>query len=154
MPAFTPINFNSVKEKLLQSGITITQQRLVIYQALMQLDHPTADTTYDLIWLLNPFISLGTVYKTWDIFSDDTLFCKRITKEGRMRYDAHTQPHSHMYAINSKEIADSNHLELYQQIGSCFKRHKMHHLKIKSPLSRLVHRKNKSQLKYSVITKN
>ncbi len=112
-------------------GLKITQQRLVIYQVLFQLNHLTTDAIYEYIWLINPSISLSTVYKTLNIFAENNLVYKLMAKEGCMRYDAHVQRHSHIYDVDTTAIADFNDAALYQMISSYFELCKMHHLKIK-----------------------
>jgi Fur family transcriptional regulator, peroxide stress response regulator len=62
-------SYKALKAKLLEFNLKATQQRIVIYEALLRIkNHPAAETIYEEIKLNNPSISLGTVYKTLDTF--------------------------------------------------------------------------------------
>ena len=81
---------------LTESGLKVTQQRLVIFQSLIKSkDHPTAELIYENIKKINPSISLGTIYKTLEVFVDKALIKRVNTSEGNMRYDARMDNHNH-----------------------------------------------------------
>lgn len=122
----------TLKSKLIAAHLKATQQRIVIYEAVMKLNnHPTADQVYGLIKPANPSISLGTVYKTLDSLVNHQLICRVMTDDGFMRYDAHTESHNHIYCVNTQEIIDFTDPELQQLMDAYFKRKKIHNLKIK-----------------------
>lgn len=106
-------SYEELKEKLVQANIKVTQQRLVIYEALIKLhNHPSAEQIYEFIRRANPSISLGTVYKTLDTFVNIGLSYKVLSPEGQQRYDANMEPHNHIYCTKTKEIIDYDNHEL------------------------------------------
>src|SRR5687767_8028454 len=97
--------YHDLKKRLGSFGLKPTQQRIVTYEALFKLNnHPTAEQIYDFVKPNNPSISLATIYKTLDTFVGSKLICKVMTDDGFMRYDAHTESHSHIYCTNTQEI--------------------------------------------------
>lgn len=129
---YTVLTYEQLKSRFLASGLKVTQQRLVVYQALTKLAvHPTAEQVYEHVRIANPSISLATVYKTLDTFVESELIRRVMTDDGFMRYDAHLEPHSHVYCTNTKEIIDFIDPELTLLLEEYFKRKKIPNLKIK-----------------------
>jgi Fur family transcriptional regulator, peroxide stress response regulator len=125
-------SYKSLKAKLTESNLKATQQRIVIYEALLRLNnHPAAETIYEAIKLNNPSISLGTVYKTLDTFVTVGLAVKVMSEEGFMRYDANMGYHNHIYCTNTKELLDYEDEELNLLIEEFFKKKNIQNLKIK-----------------------
>lgn len=102
------MKLEKIKEKLSKSGLKATQQRLVIYQKLQSFidKHPTAEQIYESLHEQNPTLSLGTVYKTLDTFTDVGLIERIPSEGGKMRYDANLTPHNHIFCKESEEIID------------------------------------------------
>lgn len=124
--------YEEVKQRLTASGLKATQQRIVIYEALLKLNnHPTVDAVYAFVRPTNPSISLGTVYKTLNMLVSGNLARRVLTDDGCMRYDALTQPHSHIYCTNTGEIIDFTDATLHQVIEEFLQRCHIRNLKIK-----------------------
>ena len=68
-----------------------------------------------------PSISLGTVYKTLETFSEVGIIKRVMNAENAMRYDGNTNHHNHIYCINSNEIIDYEDTELQELIHSYLK---------------------------------
>ena len=125
-------SYKSLKAKLADFSLKATQQRIVIYEALLRLEnHPAAEAIYEAIKLNNPSVSLGTVYKTLDTFVTVGLAVKVMSEEGFMRYDANMGYHNHIYCTNTKELLDYEDEELNALIEEFFKKKNIHNLKIK-----------------------
>jgi len=121
-----------IKQKLAYHGLKVTHQRLVIYQVLQETDtHPAAEGIYEKIKKRNPSISLGTVYKTLEVFVKKGLIKKINTSEGNMRYDARIDNHNHIYCTNTKEIIDFKDLELDMLVRAFLKRKKIGNFTLK-----------------------
>ncbi|MFD3000765.1 Fur family transcriptional regulator [Pontibacter toksunensis] len=110
------ISRHTIRERIVASGLKATHQRIVVYEALMELHgkHPMAEEVYQHLKPANPSISLGTVYKTLDSFAEINLVHKVLSEEGGKRFDANTTVHSHIYCSNTKEIIDFEDAELDQ----------------------------------------
>lgn len=121
-----------IREKLSEAGLKATQQRIVVYDALLRMMnfHPAAENIYEAVRPENPSISLGTVYKTLDAFVLCGLASRVSTAEGHMRYDANMDQHNHIYCTNTKEIIDYRDAELDQLIQAYFKNKSIKNLKI------------------------
>lgn len=95
------------KEKIIESGLKFTHQRMVVYNALqVSIDHPTAESVFEKVKTANPSISLGTVYKTLDNFVNAGILKKFTDDAGVMRFDPLLETHSHLYCTDTQEIKD------------------------------------------------
>ena len=120
------INYNDLKTKLLSHSLKATQQRIVIYEAVLRLDnHPTTDEIYALIRPNNPSISLGTVYKNLEKFVEVKLIKKVACEDGMMRFDGNIDKHNHFYCTNTHEIIDFQEETLHQLISNFLKQKKI-----------------------------
>ena len=114
-------NIEQIKEKIRQSGLKVTLQRIAVMEALMMLkNHPTADMVLEYINRRYPAIATGTVYKTLDTFTEKGLIEKIKTDADKMRYDAFTQTHHHIYDPENNEIADYYDSELDKLLSDYF----------------------------------
>lgn len=121
-----------VKQKISASGLKATQQRIVVYEALLKLNnHPTAENVYESIRPANPSISLGTVYKTLDTLAIAGLADKVMTDEGYLRYDGNMHHHGHIYCSNTQEIIDFEDDELHGILKDYFTKKKINNLSVK-----------------------
>ncbi len=101
------LTYNQVKERLAHYQLKATQQRIVLYDALLHLhNHPTAEMLYEYVKTENPSISLATVYKTLDTFVSAGLAAKVMSDNGTARFDGYMDHHSHLYCTNTEEIVD------------------------------------------------
>ena len=128
-----PNNRHTLRERLLESGLKATHQRIVVYEALMELQghHPMAEEVYQHLKPANPSISLGTVYKTLDTFAEANLIHKVFSEEGGKRFDANTSAHSHIYCCNTREIIDFEDEELDTLLQEFLSRRNLHNFEIK-----------------------
>jgi len=122
-----------IKEQLVQAGLKVTQQRMVVYQALLSTMHlhPTAENIFETVRPENPSISLGTVYKILDVLVTNGLAAKVATDEGYMRYDANMEMHSHIYCNNTREIVDYHDGDLDKLLAAYFEKKKVKNFTIK-----------------------
>lgn len=126
-------NYLLLKEKISQVGLKSTQQRIVIYDAILKMKmHPTAEMVFEKVQKHNPSISLGTVYKTLETLISAGLIIKVHTDEGNMRYDANLDYHNHIYCTNTKEIFDYYNDDLEVLLKNFFKEKKLKNLDIKN----------------------
>ncbi len=122
-----------IAQLISQSGLKVTQQRIVVYRALLETTkHPTAEQVYEMVRPENPSISLGTIYKTLEALAGTGLVKKVPTPGSQMRYDARREDHSHIYVTNTDEIIDFFDDELRKVI--------MEHIKRKHPENLRIHK--------------
>jgi Fur family peroxide stress response transcriptional regulator len=106
-------NSTQIKELFKELDIKSTSPRLAIYQSLMKFkEHPSAEEIYLSIHKKHPSISVATVYKTLDLLVQTKLANKVVTAEDKVRYDARTDQHIHLYCEKTKKIKDYEDPEL------------------------------------------
>ena len=122
-----------LKETLDACGLKVTHQRLVILEAVIKSnDHPTAEQVFEYISKKNPSISLGTIYKTLEIFVTKGLITKVNTPDGIMRYDGIVEVHNHLFCENTKEIVDFKDDDLLNMITSYLEQKQIENFDIKN----------------------
>lgn len=104
-------------------GIKPTHQRLVILATLTASRcHLSAEMVHEQLHADFPSLSLGTVYRTLDLFADNGLVRRVSTDKGSKRYDANLDDHHHLICQDSQEIIDYDDPELTQLLEAYFKR--------------------------------
>jgi len=120
------MNISEIRNKLIEKGLRITPQRLVIFEAILKLNnHPTADDIVAFIKHDHPNIATGTVYKVLDSLVENGLIKKVKTEKDVMRYDAILENHHHLYCAESDRIADYYNFEINELISDYFSKHKI-----------------------------
>jgi len=92
---------------LRRHGIAPTHQRLEIANVLFSRgEHLAADQILVLVNEHHAETSKATVYNTLNLFRDCGLIREVIVDPKRVFYDPNTQPHHHLYNIDTGEITD------------------------------------------------
>ncbi len=123
---------HKLKDTLAGNGLKVTHQRLVIFETIDGAsNHPSAEQIYDKIRMKNPSISLGTIYKTLEVFVEKGLINRVNTPKGNMRYDGIMENHNHLYCLNTNEILDFKDEKLSEIISDYLKSKKINNFNIK-----------------------
>lgn len=116
-------SYEELKQQLSESGLKATHQRILILEAfLLSNEHPTAEMLYNQVKSKSPALSLGTVYKTLDAFTDVGLIKKVKTAEDTVRYDFNTHSHHHLFCQKTNRIIDYEDEELKELLYDYFKK--------------------------------
>ena len=92
---------------LRKHGISPTHQRLEIAQVLFgRCHHLAADQILAMVNERHAETSKATVYNTLNLFRDRGLIREVIVDPKRVFYDPNTEPHHHLYNVDTGEIAD------------------------------------------------
>lgn len=92
---------------LRERGIAPTHQRLEIAQVLFSRQrHLSADQILELVNAEQAETSKATVYNTLNLFRDHGVIREVIIDPKRVFYDPNTEPHHHLYNIDTGEITD------------------------------------------------
>ncbi len=92
---------------LRKHGIAPTHQRLEIANVLFSRgEHLAADQILTLVNERHAETSKATVYNTLNLFRDSGLIREVIVDPKRVFYDPNTQPHHHLYNVDTGEITD------------------------------------------------
>jgi Fur family peroxide stress response transcriptional regulator len=96
-------------DRLRDSGLRVTPQRLAVYQALAASPvHPTAQAIFEQLQGDLPSLSQATVYNTLQAMVEIGLVREiAITSEdGAVRFDANVSPHAHVVCERCKRVDD------------------------------------------------
>ncbi len=89
-----------------------TVQKTAVTEALMALDHPSADEVYEYIHQRFPSISKATVYRILSCLSEEGEIVKVAIPDGPDRFDPTLTEHHHIKCIKCGKVCDVNLPEL------------------------------------------
>lgn len=98
------------------AGLRVTPQRLIVLQALHEIDHPTAEQIAKRVRQTHPNIATGTIYKILETFVEKEIIRKVETSSDIMRYDAILKAHHHLLNEDGDRIEDYFDDELYNLV--------------------------------------
>ena len=102
-----PYNRPMLLALLRKHDISPTHQRLEIAQVLFgRCHHLAADQILAMVNERHAETSKATVYNTLNLFRDRGLIREVIVDPKRVFYDPNTEPHHHLYNVDTGEIAD------------------------------------------------
>ena len=103
---------NSIESKCLAKGVKLTDQRKTIARVISESkknygesDHPDVDELYKRVSLIDPKISIATVYRTVKLFEESGILMKHDFKDGKARYELNDD-HNHLIDIKTGEIIE------------------------------------------------
>lgn len=98
---------DEIAQRLRESGLKVTPQRLTIYKMLLNTrSHPGAEEVYREVKELLPGLSFNTVYTTLMSLQEKGLIQKLDVGQGRDRFDANPKPHIHLVCLNCGKVED------------------------------------------------
>ena len=89
----------SIEKKCLDKGVKLTDQRKVIAKVMSDSnDHPNVDELYKRVSIIDPKISIATVYRTVKLFEESG---------GKARYEELSESHhDHLIDVKTGEIIE------------------------------------------------
>ena len=100
-------NAETLAERLRDHGVSPTTQRVRIAELILQKpDHFTADQVFEKVSLSGGGVSRATVYNTLALFLEKGLLSEVVVDPGKLFYDSTTEPHHHIYDVETGEIVD------------------------------------------------
>ncbi|MGM0532769.1 MAG: Fur family transcriptional regulator [Bacteroidota bacterium] len=140
------LQVKKIRDKLAESGLKVTPQRIAVYEALLNIDdHPTAEMIKEYVSEKNPAISLGTVYKTLEALVGKGLITKVKTENDIMRYDPVIENHHHLYDQKTGSIYDYYDDELNDLIFNYLKKKKIKNFNIEDIKLHIIGETNEDQ---------
>jgi Fur family iron response transcriptional regulator len=98
---------DNLAEKLRTHGINPTHQRIEIAFALFSRhEHLSADQIMTIVNTRHSETSKATVYNTLNLFLEKKLIREVIVDPNKVFYDPNTEPHYHMYDLESGRLTD------------------------------------------------
>ena len=82
------------------------QRELILNNVKGRCDHPTADMIYESCRLVEPTVSLGTVYRNLKLLADEGLIDTLETTDKKIHYDGNVNTHLHFICQKCGKIID------------------------------------------------
>ena len=102
-----PYTRDNLAEVLRRHGVNPTHQRIEIAYALFsRQEHLSADQVLAIVNDRHSETSKATVYNTLNLFLQQHLVREVIVEPNKVFYDPNTEPHHHLYNIDTGELAD------------------------------------------------
>ena len=97
-----------------ERGLRITEQRRVIARVLSEsTDHPDVDSLHARAALIDPGISIATVYRTVRLFEEAGILDRHDFGDGRARYEeAPDSHHDHLIDVQSGRVIEFQNPEI------------------------------------------
>ena len=102
-----PLDKAGVVELLQRYGIMPTQQRIdIAHYVFQRAQHLSAEAILAGVNAKRERVSKATVYNTLSLFLGKSLLSEVVVDPGKLFYDSTTEPHHHIYDIESGELID------------------------------------------------
>jgi Fur family peroxide stress response transcriptional regulator len=106
-PAAIEKRLDTFRRRCADLGLALTPQRLAIYQVLAADDsHPGAEDIYRRVKPAVPSLSLGTVYRTLELFEAQGLVSRVHALGDQARFDANLDAHHHLVCVHCRRMID------------------------------------------------
>jgi Fur family ferric uptake transcriptional regulator len=91
-----------------EKGMRMTDQRRVVARILSTADdHPDVEELYRRAHLVDPHISIATVYRTVRLFEEAGIIAKHDFRDGRARYEeAKDDHHDHLIDMKTGQVIE------------------------------------------------
>ena len=98
----------TIEKKCIDKGVKLTDQRKVIAKVMSESsDHPNVDELYKRVNIVDPKISIATVYRTVKLFEESGILAKHDFKGGKARYEELSESHhDHLIDVKTGEIIE------------------------------------------------
>lgn len=101
-----------LERKCIEKGLKMTEQRRIIARVLSDsTDHPDVEMLYRRASAVDPHISMATVYRTVNLFSETGIIERHDFRDGRARYEElPDEHHDHLIDLKTGKVVEfSNH---------------------------------------------
>ncbi len=97
-----------LEQRCIDKGLKMTDQRRVIAQVLSDADdHPDVEAVYRRATLVDPRISIATVYRTVRLFEEANILDRHDFGDGRARYEERLPDHhDHLIDMHSGRVIE------------------------------------------------
>jgi len=103
-----------VEQRCVDRGLRMTEQRRVIARVLSDSrDHPDVEELHARAVLIDPRISIATVYRTVRLFEESGILERHDFRDGRARYEeAGDDHHDHLIDVQSGRVIEFRNEEI------------------------------------------
>lgn len=101
------VTLDQIESRCREAGLTLTHQRLVIYQELLAMEeHPSPEAVFERVKPKLPSLSLATVYNNIRAFVEHGLLREVSVHHGSLRLESNLEEHHHLVCTRCKAIED------------------------------------------------
>ena len=108
-----------------QAGLKLTGQRRTILRVLEDSeDHPSVEEVYQRAKILNPSVSIATVYRTLGLLDECGIVIRHDFKENFSRYEINADRHDHLIDLETgdviefhNDVLESLKIKIAQEMG-------------------------------------
>ena len=108
-----------IEQRCIDKGMKMTEQRRVIAKVLSDsVDHPDVEALHQRAVVLDPNISIATVYRTVRLFEEANILERHDFGQGRARYEQTSEiHHDHLIDVHSGKVIEfqSDEIEALQK---------------------------------------
>ena len=103
-----------LEQRCLDIGLKMTEQRRVIARVLSEsADHPDVEQVYRRATVIDPRISIATVYRTVRLFEEANILARHDFGDGRSRYEEMpSDHHDHLIDLQSGRVIEFRNEEI------------------------------------------
>lgn len=97
-----------LERKCIEKGLKMTEQRRIIARVLSDsTDHPDVELLYRRASAVDPHISMATVYRTVNLFSETGIIERHDFRDGRARYEElGEEHHDHLIDLKTGKVVE------------------------------------------------
>ena len=97
-----------IEKICIEKGMRMTDQRRVVARVLADAhDHPDVEELYRRAQMVDPHISIATVYRTVRLFEEAGIIARHDFRDGRSRYEeAPDTHHDHLIDMKSGKVVE------------------------------------------------
>ena len=97
-----------IEKACIDKGLRMTDQRRVVARVLSDAqDHPDVEELYRRAVMVDPHISIATVYRTVRLFEEAAIIARHDFRDGRSRYEeAPDHHHDHLIDMRTGEVVE------------------------------------------------
>lgn len=132
------MNINEIIKLFQSKGVKATPQRIAVYEALLSLKHPSAETILEKVKYISPTITVATVYNTLDCLAKAGVIGRVLTVDNKMYFDTDLSRHYHLYNEETHEIRDFYDDELSELIKTFIQNKKIPGFELKDVKIQLI----------------
>lgn len=103
-----------IEKICIEKGMRMTDQRRVVARVLADAhDHPDVEELYRRAQMVDPHISIATVYRTVRLFEEAGIIARHDFRDGRSRYEeAPDTHHDHLIDMKSGKVVEFSDPEI------------------------------------------
>jgi Fur family peroxide stress response transcriptional regulator len=106
-PAAIAKRLSAFREKCTEGGLSLTPQRLAIYELLAADDsHLSAEDIFRRLKPNMPSLSRGTIYRTLELFEEQGLVSRLHALGDLALFEADMDPHHHLICVECRRVTD------------------------------------------------